>query len=110
MKNKPINETNKPFDFILFIDVLVLLGMGVTMVLSASSPMSLSTTSSSYTFAYKQAIAAALGIFVMIVISRIDYKIYSKFYEIFWIISIVRIGSCFDSWGRYISKRCNKMD
>ena len=93
MKNKSIKESKKPFDFILFIDVLVLLGMGVTMVLSASSPMSLSTTSSSYTYAYKQAIAAVLGIVVMILISRIDYKILSKFYKIFWLISIIGLIS-----------------
>ena len=66
---------NKPFDFILFIDVLILLGMGITMVLSASSPLALSTTSSSYTYVYKQAIAAVLGIIVMLIISKIDYKI-----------------------------------
>ena len=85
MKNKTSKEKNKPFDFILFIVVLVLLGMGITMVLSASSPMSLSTTSSSYTFVYKQAIAAVLGITVMLIISKIDYKIYAKFYKIIWI-------------------------
>ena len=90
---KKIKENNKPFDFILFIVVLVLLGMGITMVLSASSPMSLSTTSSSYTFAYKQAIAAGLGIAVMYVISKIDYKIYSKFYKIIWGISIIGLAA-----------------
>lgn len=93
MKNKTVKDNSKPFDFILFIIVLILLGMGITMVLSASSPMSLSTTSSSYTYAYKQAIAAVLGIIVMLVISRIDYKIYSKFYKIIWIISIVGLAA-----------------
>lgn len=33
--------TNKPFDFILFVTVLVLLAMGIIMVLSASSPSAL---------------------------------------------------------------------
>lgn len=32
---------NKPFDFILFITILVLLAMGIIMVLSASSPSAL---------------------------------------------------------------------
>lgn len=83
------NEKKKPFDFILLMDVLILLGLGITMVLSASSPMSLSTTSSSYTYVYKQALAAGLGIVAMIVISKIDYKIYAKFYKIIWFISII---------------------
>lgn len=93
MKNNTNNQKNKPFDFILFITVLVLLCMGIIILLSASSPMSLSTTSSSYTYVYKQAIAAVLGIIVMLVISKIDYKIYSKFYKIAWIISIVGLAA-----------------
>jgi len=91
MKKKTIKENDKPFDFILFMVVLILLGMGLTMVLSASSPMSLSTTSSSYTYIYKQAIAAALGIAGMLIISKIDYKIYAKFYKIIWIGSIIAL-------------------
>lgn len=90
---RPQKDKNKPFDFILFIVVLILLGMGVTMVLSASSPMSLSTTSSSYTYAYKQAIAAVLGIIVMLIISKIDYKILAKFYKPIWVISIVGLAA-----------------
>lgn len=90
MKNK---ANNKPFDFILFMVVLVLLGMGITMVLSASSPMSLSQTSSSYTYVYKQAIAGVLGIVVMLIISRIDYKILAGFYKIIWLISIIGLAA-----------------
>lgn len=93
MKNKADREKSKPFDFILFIVVLILLGIGITMVLSASSPMSLSTTSSSYTYVSKQAIAAVLGIIVMLIISKIDYKILSKFYKIIWIISIIGLAA-----------------
>lgn len=91
MKKKTIKENEKPFDFILFMVVLILLGMGLTMVLSASSPMSLSTTSSSYTYIYKQAIAAILGIICMIIISKINYRIYAKFYKILWVVSIVAL-------------------
>ena len=93
MKSKQDREISKPFDFILFIVVLILLGMGITMVLSASSPMSLSTTSSSYTYVSKQAIAAVLGIIVMLIISKIDYKILSRFYKIIWIVSIVGLAA-----------------
>lgn len=89
MGRKAIKE--KPFDFILFMVVIVLLGMGITMVLSASSPMSLSTTSSSYTYVYKQAIAAVLGIVLMFLISKIDYKKYQKFYKIAWIGAMIAL-------------------
>lgn len=93
MKSKQDREISKPFDFILFIVVLILLGMGITMVLSASSPMSLSTTSSSYTYVSRQAVAAVLGIIVMLIISKIDYKILSRFYKIIWIVSIVGLAA-----------------
>ena len=93
MKSKQDRENSKPFDFILFIVVLILLGMGITMVLSASSPMSLSTTSSSYTYVSRQAVAAVLGIIVMLIISKIDYKILSRFYKIIWIVSIVGLAA-----------------
>lgn len=74
--------TYRSFDFILFITVLVLLALGITMVLSASSPSSLATTGSSYTYVIKQLISAIIGIIAMIILSKIDYKIYSKFYKI----------------------------
>ena len=87
-KKKKVNKKvqSKSFDFILFIAVLCLLGMGITMVLSASSPSSLATTGSSYTFVEKQAISAVIGLVAMIIISKIDYKQYAKFYKIaFWV-------------------------
>ena len=74
--------TDKSFDFILFITVLLLLALGITMVLSASSPSSLATTGSSYTFVLKQLLSAGIGIAAMIVLSNVDYKKYAKFYKI----------------------------
>ena len=87
-KNKT-KTANKSFDFILFVTVLMLLGMGLVMVLSASSPSSLATTGSSYTYVTKQAIAAGIGIAAMIIISKIDYKKYAKFYKLIYVISVV---------------------
>lgn len=85
-KNK---ETKKSFDFILFIIVLLLLGLGITMVLSASSPSSLATYGSSYNFVIKQAIAATIGIMAMIIVSKIDYKKYEKYYKIIYGASVI---------------------
>lgn len=58
------------------------------MVLSASSPSSLSTTGSSYTYVYKQAISAAIGITLMLIISKIDYRRYEKYYKIVYVFSV----------------------
>ena len=81
-KKSQKQEKYKSFDFILFITVLLLLALGITMVLSASSPSSLATTGSSYTYVLKQLLSAAIGIVAMIILSKIDYKQYAKFYKI----------------------------
>lgn len=85
IKRKQINSS---FDFILFITVLLLLALGIIMVLSASSPSALATTGSSYTYVLKQLLSAAIGIVAMLILSKIDYKGYSKFYKIAYIASI----------------------
>lgn len=82
-----VKTTYKSFDFTLFITVIILLALGITMVLSASSPSSLATTGSSYTYVKKQAFCAVIGIVAMLVISKIDYKKYQKFYKIAYAIS-----------------------
>ena len=90
MTNKKVQSKNinNSFDFVLFITVLLLLALGIIMVLSASSPTSLATTGSSYTYVLKQLLSAAIGITAMLVISKIDYKTYSKFYKIAYILGI----------------------
>ena len=62
MKKQNINAQvqSKPFDFVLFITVLVLLAMGIIMVLSASSPQALSESGNSYSYVTRQAVFAVL--------------------------------------------------
>lgn len=59
------------------------------MVLSASSPSSLSTTGSSYTYVYKQLISATIGIIAMLIISKIDYRRYQKYYKVVYAFSVI---------------------
>lgn len=82
---------SKPFDFILFITIIVLLAMGIIMVLSASSPSALSKTQNSYSYVTKQATFAVLGFACMLIISKIDYRIYAKFYKIIYIIVVLML-------------------
>ncbi len=74
------NFVNNQFDFILCITVLVLLAMGIIMILSASAPSALSTTGNSYTYVKKQFAFAVVGLILMFVISKIDYRFYKKYY------------------------------
>ena len=88
---KNINSTKKPFDFTLFITVLLLLSLGIVMVLSASAPSSLSTTGNSYTYVIRQTRFAIFGIAAMLFISKIDYKIYKRFYKLIYVASIIAL-------------------
>ena len=80
---------NKPFDFILFIVILLLLALGIVMVLSASAPSALAETGNSYAYVKTQAISAVIGIILMLIISKIDYRIYKKFRRPLYVISVI---------------------
>ena len=88
MKNKKTvpNFINNQFDFILFVIIIILLSLGIVMVLSASAPSAIAESGNSYSYVIKQLKAAILGIILMLIISKIDYRIYKKFYKaIYWI-------------------------
>lgn len=86
-----IKFNNKPFDFILCIVIFLLLALGIIMVLSASAPLALSRTGNSYAYVMKQAGFAALGIVLMLIISRIDYRRYKKLYWIAYVFSLIAL-------------------
>lgn len=76
-------------DYIILIVVLLLLAVGLIMVLSASSPSSLSESGNSYKYFKRQTEAALIGLVLMYIVSKIDYRHYKKFK---WIIYGVSIG------------------
>lgn len=78
---------NQPFDFLICIVVFILLALGIVMVLSASAPSALAEGESSYLYAGKQLFFAILGLIAMFVISKIDYRLYKKFYWPIYFIS-----------------------
>lgn len=80
---------NNPVDFTLVITVLLLLVLGLIMVLSASAPTSLREYENSYKLFVRQLIFAILGLFAMYFVSRIDYRIYQKFYKQAWWLSAI---------------------
>ena len=80
---------NNPMDFTLLVTVLLLLALGLIMLLSASAPKSLQDYNNSYRIFFKQAEFAVLGLIGMYLISRIDYRIYQKFYKHAWWLSFI---------------------
>lgn len=88
-KQKNIKHADKPFDFILFITILIMLSLGIIMVLSASSPSALAETGDSYDYVKTQGVSAVMGIILMLIISKIDYRIYRRFYKLLYWVSIL---------------------
>ena len=80
---------NNSVDFTLVITVLLLLSLGLVMVLSASSPTALQKYDKSYYFFIRQLIFAVAGLFGMYFVSKIDYRIYQKFYKHAWVLSAI---------------------
>ncbi len=84
---KSVSKSNKSqVDFVLIIIIIILLSFGIVMILSASAPSALAETGDSYTYVTKQIIFAVIGLAIMWFVSKIDYRIYKKFYwAIYWI-------------------------
>lgn len=85
MKDINRNPSKGSIDFILLVDVLIMLALGLVMVMSASSPTSLSETGKSYNYVKTQAVSAVLGLVGMFIVSKIHYKTYKKFYKIIYV-------------------------
>lgn len=79
----------KPFDFWIFITVLILLSLGLVMVLSASMPAAYSYIGNTYYYFEKQLIFAVIGFVAMFVAMNIDYRKLKKLSTITLILSIV---------------------
>ena len=86
--NKFSSFLNNPVDFTLVVVILLLLSLGLVMVLSASSPSALSD-GNSYSYFIKQAIFAVAGLGMMVIISKIDYRFYKKYYILAYAVSIL---------------------
>lgn len=68
----------KKFDLILFVAVIILIFFGVVMIYSASSIWADYKFDDSFYYVKRQLVFVIIGIFLMIVISKIDYNIYQK--------------------------------
>ncbi len=63
----------KPFDFLLFITVLILLSLGLIMVFSASAPTAEKEFGNIYHYINRQLVFAALGMAAMLLAANYDY-------------------------------------
>ncbi len=72
------------FDIPYFALVMLLLAIGLVMLLSASYPTAYFNGENSYSFFIKQAAFAVVGVVAMLVMSKIDYKIFKKYANIIY--------------------------
>ncbi len=82
---------NKKFDLFIMAITLLLLSLGLIMLLSASAPRSLAENGTSYDYVLKQGIFVLLGIVLMLIISKVDYRNFKKFKWLKWLIYVVTI-------------------
>ncbi len=87
------NKNN--MDFTLLITVLILLAIGVAMVFSASSISSFMKYDDRYHYLKSQGIFAIIGIFAMLFLSRVDYRLFGKFAMPLVLVSLVLLVAIF---------------
>lgn len=80
---------DRSMDTAFLLIVLVLLAFGLIMVFSASYAYALNYEGDSFYYIKRQGLFAVLGIAGMLVISRIDYRLFKKFWPIIYGIGIV---------------------
>jgi cell division protein FtsW len=88
----------KNFDIGLILIVAILLTVGFVMILSASGPYSLRTEGDSYFYFRKQIEFAVIGIVLMFMVSKLDYRILNS--RLSWIVYLRwtwTYGTCYGS-------------
>jgi cell division protein FtsW len=82
-------RARKPFDFWIFMTILILLSIGIIMLFSASAPFSYSNFGDIYYMLKRQLFYTLIGFLVMVIAMNIDYKIYERYSVLLFIMSIV---------------------
>lgn len=79
----------KNMDATFLLLVIIMICVGLIMLLSASAPAANTKVGNSYYFFVRQLGFAVVGFIAMLVISRIDYRLYKPFVKIFMIICLI---------------------
>ena len=80
---------NKRFDIVLFLTVTILILFGLIMIYSASSIWANYKFNDSFKYVKQQSLFIIIGVFLMIMISKIDYKLYYKKTNLILVICLV---------------------
>lgn len=91
-KKKKSEPLNGKLDITFLALVLILLTTGLVMLFSASYAFSYEQYGNSYKFISRQALFAAVGVAVMLLISKIDYRFWRKFAWVLYIVSVALLA------------------
>lgn len=88
LRKKSLEEKGN-LDFGMLVTIIILLCFGLVMVSSASSYHALTTYGNSNYLFTRQLIFAVLGVIFMLIISKINYRIFAKWSMPFYIVALV---------------------
>jgi cell division protein FtsW len=80
-------------DFTFFSLVLILLTTGLLMLFSSSYAFALVEEGDSYHYIKRQLVFAVVGVFLMLLVSRINYRFYRKLVWVIYGISVILLGA-----------------
>src|ERR1043165_4299997 len=79
-------------DKVLFLATILLVGLSIVMVYSASAPVALDKYGKASTFLVRQAMWAVLGLSLMAIVMRIDYRTYREPVFIWTCVGVVGVA------------------
>src|SRR5215467_15413533 len=79
-------------DKALFLTTILLVAVSVVMVYSASAPLALERYGQSSTFLIKQSLWAVLGVAILAIVMRIDYRVYREPVFIWTCLGVVAVA------------------
>ena len=89
-------------DFTLLLISLILVFIGIVMVYSSSWPSAMQKFNDGYFFLRRQIIFAGAGLFLMIILMNIDYKVWKRFSFIIYLLGLAAGALLFTSLGQNI--------
>ena len=89
IKKRENSSNHGKMDIVFLSLVLILLTVGLVMLFSASYAFSLEYYDNSYKFISRQAMFGAVGIVIMLVVSRIDYHFWRRFAWVVYAIALI---------------------
>ena len=90
-----MNKKQRAFSYPLFLVICILLCFGLVTLASASSYSALDDYGDSLYYFKRQIIFAVIGVIAMLVISKVDYKLYKKWAYIAYIITALMMIAVF---------------